>query len=315
MGWNQGLHALLDNPRFCKLLIVASALTWGFSFVIMKDAVAAFPVFWLLAVRFCSSAVMMFVIFRRHVLASLDRETIVFGLFLGFLGWAGYAFQTVGITLTTPGKNAFLTGCYCVIVPFWAWLVGLGKPERYNVIGAFICVVGLGFVALDNGFPLNLGDVLTLGGAIFYALQMAEVSKRGPGLDVWAITMWQFVSMGVISLGCSLVLEQPPAPEVVFTPGSIVVLVFLSLICSGACIAASNHAFTKVDPTAGSLLSSLESPSGMGFSALLAGEQFTPRLVVGFALIFISIVYSEAGPAIVGALPGRRHTSRGRRTR
>lgn len=298
---------LLDSEPFCKLLIVACALTWGFSFFIMKDAVAEFPVFWLLSVRFCTSAIVLALLFHRQVMANLNRETIGLGLALGILGWAAYSFQTVGITMTTPGKNAFLTGCYCVIVPFCVWAMGMGRPERYNVIGAFLSLVGLGFVALDNGLPLNMGDVLTLCGAVFYALQTALIAKRGrsDAIDVRALSMWEFLAMGLSCLACTLALERPPAPKTL-TPANVLVLAFLALVCSFGCLLVINHAFTKVDPTAGSLLSSLESPSGVFFSVLLGGEMLTPHLVLGFAIIFLAIVFSEAGPLIVGRILGER---------
>lgn len=46
-------------------------------------------------------------------------------------------------------------------------------------------------------------------------------------------------------------------------------------------------------PATGSLLLSLESPSGVLFSVLMAGEVLTGKLIFGFALIFLSIVLSE----------------------
>lgn len=312
MGIKSAIKALLDKSAACKLLIVTAAITWGFSFFIMKDAVAQMPVFWLLTVRFLGSGVILAAIFHRRIKDSFNRRTVLIGLMLGFLGWAAYAFQTVGITLTTPGKNAFLTGCYCVIVPFCAWAAGLGKPERYNVIGAVLCLFGLGLVALDNGLPLNIGDVLTFCGAVFFAMQMALVSKYGPHIDVWTLTMWEFVGMGVTSAVCSMVLEQPPAPSTL-TPSNILVLAFLTLICSLACTLAVNHAFSKVDPTAGALLSSLESPSGVLFSILFGREMLTGRLLAGFALIFIAIIFSEAGPTIVSALSSGLGGHRSRR--
>ena len=51
--WTRGL---LGTEWFNKLLIVACALAWGFSFFVMKDVTASFPVFWLLLVRFGASS-------------------------------------------------------------------------------------------------------------------------------------------------------------------------------------------------------------------------------------------------------------------
>jgi drug/metabolite transporter (DMT)-like permease len=298
-----GLAHLLASERACKVMLVTCAAIWGFSFLVAKDAVNVWPVFWLLAVRFGIAALALFLVFHRRIMAHLDRTTIRVGLMLGLFEWLGYAFQTVGLVYTTPGKNAFLTGCYCVLVPFCAWLWGMGKPERYHVIAALLCLFGLGMVALDNGFPLNIGDLFTLVGAFFYALQMVEVSRSGPTLDIVSLSTWQFVAMAVPSLVCALLFEQAPPAEVL-EPGNVLSLLFLAIVCSSVCLSVMNYGFTKVDPTSGSLLSSLESPFGVLFSVLFAGEVLTGRLVLGFVLIFLAIVYSEGGLKLVLRLRG-----------
>ena len=70
-----------------------------------------------------------------------------------------------------------------------------------------------------------------------------------------------------------------------------------------------NYALTKVEPAAGSLLSSLESPSGVAFSVAFGYEALTPKLLAGFALIFCGIVLSEAGEKIVEVLPSFRRSA------
>ena len=54
---------LLDADWFNKLLIVSCALAWGFSFFLMKDVTAEFPVFWLLVVRFGIASLLMLAVF------------------------------------------------------------------------------------------------------------------------------------------------------------------------------------------------------------------------------------------------------------
>ena len=54
--------------------------------------------------------------------------------------WAAYVLQTVGLVGTTAGKNAFLTGTYCVLVPFIGHTVMGEKLTRYN-LGAAFCVL------------------------------------------------------------------------------------------------------------------------------------------------------------------------------
>ena len=295
-------RGLLDAPWLNKLLIVACALAWGFSFFLMKDVTARFPVFWLLFVRFGIASVLMLAAFWRRIRANVSWPIVRAGIVLGVFYGMGYVFQTFGIVYTTPGKNAFLTGVYCVLVPFCAWAMGRGVPRRTSLVAAVVTLVGMGLVVLDNGFPLNVGDLLTLVGAVFFALEMVVVAAEGRDKDVWALTFWQFVTITVIVGVGTLALERPPAAELL-TPGNVASLVFLAVICSFAALAVLNYAFTKVDPTAGALLASLESPSGVAFSVAFGYEALTPRLLGGFALIFCGIVFSEVGDKIVASLP------------
>ena len=292
-------RGLLESSAFNKALIVACALAWGFSFFVMKDVTELFPVFWLLLVRFGISSAIMAVVFRKAIFANLNLSVVKTGVLLGVLYGAGYIFQTYGIVFTTPGKNAFLTGVYCVLVPFCAWALGHGRPRRVSLIAAFVSLVGAGFVVLDNGLPLNVGDALTLVGSVFYALEMVVVSSEGRGKDVWALTFTLIVAAGF------LLVEEAPAPAL-YTFGNVASLVFLAVVCSFGTLALLNYALTKVDPASGSLLSSLESPSGVAFSVAFGYESLTPKLLVGFVLIFAGIVFSEVGERLIERWPSRR---------
>ena len=289
---------LVDRPWFNKVLIFFVAALWGFSFTTMKGMVTQMPVFFLLAVRNAIASITMLAWVRGRVVRSSDRATLALGLALGLTGYGAYATQTVGLTMTTPGKNSFLTGCYCVMVPFLSWLFGRGKPGVRHVLAAVMCVCGIGLVARDGGFPLNRGDVLSLACGVFYALQFVILAKWGQGKDALVATTWQFVVMCVCSAATSAVFERgyvPPAP----TPGDVATLLFLGVGCSCVCFGVLNRAMTLVDPAEGSILSALESPFGVLSSVLVYHERVTLRLFCGFALIFVAIVVSEAGEELL----------------
>lgn len=88
-------------------------------------------------------------------------------------------------------------------------------------------------------------------------------------------------------------LEPAQVARIVWTPSLVGVLAFLSVGCTCVALLVQNLALAHVPSATGSLLLSLESPSGVLFSVLLAGEMLSARLVAGFALIFCSIVASE----------------------
>lgn len=285
------LKKTLRTPGAAKLMLVACALIWGSSMFMMKDATESLPVFWLLMLRFGIAAVLTMTAFWKQVRAHLDRRTVGVGLWLGVLEWGGYAVQTVGLTMTTPGKASFITGSYCVMVPFIAWVLGMGKPHRYDLVAAVMCSGGLALVALDQGLPINPGDLLTVFCALLYALQLVEVSRRGAELDVWALTAWQFVFMTVAS-GAIALFEPVPAANV-WTPELFGSLAYFGVMCSFVCLTLMNYAFTRVPPAEGSLLASLESPFGVFFSVLAGREVLNGRVVSGFVLIFMAVLVSN----------------------
>lgn len=81
-----------------------------------------------------------------------------------------------------------------------------------------------------------------------------------------------------------------------FTPGIISQLLFLSIFASIVAFGIQNVSLAHIPPAQASLFLSLESVFGVLFSVLLYGEQLSPRLLVGFSLIFVAIIISETFP-------------------
>ena len=279
------------SPLFWKFMLVAMALIWGYSFLTMKTVLDTVPTFMLLACRFLLSAVIMFVIFHKRIKAHFNREYLGFGVLMGCVIWSAYAAQTLGLVDTTPGKNAFLTGTYCILVPFIALILFKERVTKWHVASALLCLVGVGFVALDN-FSIQMGDLMTLVGAVFFAVDMAVVGHIGRTRDVSVLTSWMFLFVGLFSLAATTAFE-PRVPAEQWTPEIIGQLVFLAVVCTTIGLLLQNQALSHVPPATGSLLLSLESPSGVLFSVLMAGEVLTGKLIFGFVLIFLSIVLSE----------------------
>ena len=310
MNASEAHEGLVGSDRFYKLLILLAAVLWGVGFLVQKSLTASFATFQILTLNFLGGGLALLVVFRRAFFANLDVRTIRAGALIGFAGFLGYACQTYGIAFTTPGKSAFIAGCYCVIVPFAGMLARIGKPEPHNIVAALLCVLGLGLIGADGGLPLNPGDVLSFASAIFVAFEFVMVAKLGRDLDVRALTIWQILTMGGLSLAATALFEQPPTLAA-FTPAAIGSFAYEALLSACLCNAIVNLAFTKVDPTSGSLLTSLESPVGAVASLAVGLDVFTPHLAAGFVLVFLSVIVSEAWRGIrmrlVRRIEGERH--------
>lgn len=291
-----------------KLALVLATVIWGLAFVVMKDAVSVMEPAWLIGVRFTLTAVLLTLVFFRNVRATLNRDHLVRGAVLGVLLFIAFWTQTIGLDHTTPGKNAFLTATYCVLVPFFGWMLMSKKPSAFNVAAALLCIVGIGLVSLASGaadggaassaasfLGMSFGDFMTLVCAVFFAVHIVYVSKYSEGRDVLALTVYQFWVGGVCGLVVGGLTE--PAPNLAaITPEFLFNLAYLVVFASCVALVIQNVALAHVPPAQGSLFLSLESVFGVAFSVLLYGEQLSLRLVAGFVLIFAAVVVSEVLP-------------------
>ena len=105
------------TPTVGLLTLVGITLVWGTSFVVVKNALDTIPVSLLLALRF-SIAAACFAFVR------FDRRALIPALWLGLMGFAGFATQTIGLVTTTASKAAFITGLSVILTPLVAalWL-------------------------------------------------------------------------------------------------------------------------------------------------------------------------------------------------
>ena len=279
--------------RFASPLIVLATIIWGSSFVVMKNSVDVLPTFWLLAIRFSASAIVLAIVFLPRWKVC-DKQYLIGGTVMGFCLFVAYTFQTYGLERTTPGKNAFFTAVYCVIVPFLYWFIAKRRPDKFNVLAAFLCIGGIALVSVtgSNASAFNLGDVLTLIGGFFFACHIVAVSKYSEGRDIFILTTLQFASFAIFSWIGVLVTQTTVSPSV-FDQDMVLGLVYLVIFSSCGALLFQNIGQKYTAPATAAVLLSLEAPFGVLFSILLTDERPTALMFLGFALIFLAVVCSE----------------------
>lgn len=272
-----------------RLTLLATTIIWGTSFVVLKNTLDSISTPYVLAFRFAGAAVVL-LLFSIRDLKKLDRQYLKGGIGMGMCIFVAYVLQTYGLAYTTPGKNAFLTATYCVLVPFLAWAVYRRKPDRYNILAAVVCIVGIGLVTLNEDLSVNFGDLLTIGSGLFYALHILITDRYVEGRSVILMTFLQFATGGV--LAWILALLTGPFPSQIPTD-SVLSLAYLCIMCTA--VSFSMQAFgQKHTPASGSaVILSLESVFGALFSAIFYHEKMGFKLLLGFVLIFVAVLISE----------------------
>src|SRR5215218_9714594 len=136
-------------PTLAALLAVTAV--WGVTFVQVKDAVALYPLFAFLAVRFAIATATLAPVAAGR-LRGLGREGAVAAAGLGALLGAGYALQTAGLERTTVSSTGFITGMCVVLTPviaFAAFRVSIGAAAW---VGVALATAGLALLSgIDSG--------------------------------------------------------------------------------------------------------------------------------------------------------------------
>lgn len=275
------------------IMLFLSAIIWGSSFVVVKSSIEIVPPNMMIFIRFSLACVLLTLIFIPQ-LKYLRWSTLFHGAMCGLFLYTGYMFQTVGIVYTTPGKNAFLTAIYCVIVPFLFWATGKVKPDVYNLIAAFFCIFGIGFIALDGegvGF-INKGDLLTIVSGIAFSVHIVIVALAARDESPILITITQFATVAVCAGVASLFTKQLPPLELLNTK-AFLELGYLVVFATALALLLQTIGQSRINPSTVSLIISLEAVFGVVFSIIFGYEVMNNKTAIGFALVFIAIIISE----------------------
>lgn len=284
-------------PSFLpKAALLAATLIWGSSFFIMKETVETIRPTLLLAIRFSVAFVILAVVFIKRW-KKIDRGHLITGCSAGVFLFLAYTLQTYGLEGTTPGKNAFLTAVYCVIVPFLFWPIEKKRPGVDNIVAAMMCITGIGLIAVDftEGFSVGYGDALTLAGGFMYALHMIVLSKGGSTRDPFLITTLQFGTAAMLCFIATLILDGVPTiPSL--GASEILSLGYLAVVCTCVALLMQSWGQKYTHPSAASIILSLESVFGALFSAIFYHEQPSAQIICGFVIVFASVLLSETAP-------------------
>ena len=272
-----------------KAALLVATLIWGSTFIIFKDAMNGLPPLFILAFRYLVATVILSAVFFKK-LRLINKTYLWQGAVLGVFLAAAYIFQTYGLQGATPGKNAFLTAVYCVLVPFVSWAFFGSRPDRFNFLAAATCLAGIGFVSLDGDLSVMPGDWLTLVGGVFFALHIAFVARFNSDKDAVTLTLVQFFTAGVICGAGSLCFETLPSSV---PPAAWTEIIYLAVCGTAVAMLLQNVGQKYVSSSSAAIILSLEALFGVLFSVIFGYENLSVKLVIGFALIFFAIITSE----------------------
>lgn len=278
------------NKYLGKIGLVIVAVIWGSGFVASALALEDYSPYQILALRFTLAFVVWLIINMRN-LKRFSVTTMWRGSLLGVFLFLAFAFQTVGLQYTTPSKNAFLTAVNVVIVPLLGYLIFKKKLQFKNIIGSFVTLIGIALLSLTSSLgSVNLGDILTLICAVFFALQIFSTDYFVKQEEIWALMLLQ---MGVAALlsWITLFVTNGNIPTLQLT--TMLPILYLGLVSTLLAYFIQTLSQKKTTSSEAAIILSTEAFFGMISSVIILHERISINMFFGAVLIFIGILIVE----------------------
>ncbi|HZQ80970.1 MAG TPA: DMT family transporter [Gaiellaceae bacterium] len=276
------------------LALVAVTAVWGVTFVQVKDAVALYPLFAFLAVRFAIASCTLAVPGVRR-LRSLGRRGTRAAIVAGGLIGAGYALQTAGLERSSVSSTGFITGMSVVLTPVLALLLFRVRAARAAWVGVLLATAGLALLAgVHRGSAL--GDLLVLAGAAVYALQIVLMERYAPRYDAIAFTLVEMLAAfgGLLAIAAARGELSLPRGWTVW--GALAVT---GIFASALAFLVQTWAQRRASATQTALAFSLEPVWTAFFGFTLAGDRLGALAWSGCVVILAGIVIAEPSTADV----------------
>lgn len=270
------------------LALIAVTAVWGVTFVQVKDAVALYPLFAFLALRFAIASATLAVPGTRRV-RSLGRKGVGAGALLGLLLGAGYALQTAGLERTTVSSTGFVTGMYVVLTPLIALLLLRTAVGAAGWAGVALATVGLALLAGVQGGSVG-GNLLVLAGAAVYSIQIVLMERFAPRYDAVAFTFVEMVAACLGLLVVALARNELEVPHGWTVWGALLVT---GVFASALAFLVQTWAQRRTSATRTALAFAMEPVFAAIFGVTLAGDRLGAAGWAGCALIMAGIVVAE----------------------
>ncbi len=280
-----------------EALLLITTVTWSMSFVwtkIITNTGMASEMY--LFLRYTLAAVLLLPFGLKKLLASTKKQ-IGRGIVMGLIILVGMMFQVGGIALTTPSNASFITTAYVVIAPFTTWLLMKQKPDRITYAAVLLCLVGIYILNIRPGeaLTLNLGNALTLVGAVCWAFQLSYTSMVGATLDPIVLSLLSFATTGLGGLGCCLVsgaLRATTAAQLRGAGTAILLTALLPTIVAGV---VQVYAQPHVNANKAAVMYTMEAVFATLISIAIGLEGWSLSVLIGGGIIIFAVLLMQLG--------------------
>ncbi len=287
-------------PAKNLFLLFLTAFIWGTAFVAQSVGMDHIGPFTFNAVRSLVGGLALIPVIlvfnrrkspaRRQTERANRKVLLLGGVCCGLALGVASCLQQVGMQYTTVGKAGFLTALYIVIVP----ILGLFFRRKAGAklwVSVAIAIVGLYLLCMSGSLRLQLGDFLVLLCALAFSVHIMVIDHFTTQVDGVQMSCIQFFVAAAFSAVCMLFTEGVPDPGAVAI--SWVPILYAGVLSSGVGYTLQIVGQKGVNPTAASLVLSLESVISVLAGWVILGQSMSPREILGCVLMFCAILLAQ----------------------
>ena len=211
------------------------------------------------------------------------------GIPCGIALFAAQGLQQTGLLYTEPGKAGFITAMYIVLVP----VLGLFLRRKCGLriwFSVALAVGGLYLLSCVGVTRVNLGDILILGSALCFAVQILLIDCLAQNLDGLRLNCVQFLVVTVLSALAAVLTEDFSWQGVL---DCAVPLLYTGVLSSGVAFSLQILGQQHLPPEPASLIMSLESVFAVLAGWGLLHQTLSPIELLGCTLVFAAVILSQ----------------------
>ena len=281
------------------LALLLGTFIWGMAFIAQSVGMNLIGPFTFQAIRCLLGVLFLFPVtirFDRKIgvkesLKKWKNPTLwISGIICGVALFIATSLQQVGLVYTTPGKAGFLTAMYIVLVPILGIFVHR-KPGINALFSVILALIGLYLLSLTNISNVNIGDLFMIGCAFAFAVQILLIDRFAQQLDGLRLNCVQALVVSILSVPGILLNQETIEMNTILS--CWLPLCFAGILSMGVGYSLQIVGQKRLEPTAASLIMSLESVFSALGGWLLLRNTMTPAELTGCALVFAGVIVSQ----------------------
>lgn len=276
--------------------LIVAMISWALSFVWFKVALPVYGPLTIVFFRLLISAVLLFIVLKAlGKLVVPDKPTLkllallaFFEPFLYFLG------ESFGLQYISSTLAAVIIATIPLFAPIPARIFHGERPTGNFFIGAVISMLGVCFVAFQQGLSVSVIGVALEFLAVFSALGYSTVLKKIPTtVSIVSIIFYQSLIGAVYFLPLWAIFEAKATFATTFDLDAFVAIVELAIVASVIAFMLFTYGVRNIGMNRSNVFINAIPGFTAVFAWLILGDELSTSKLIGLGLLFVGLWLSQ----------------------